>query len=201
MPTTAVYSAAAMTATICYIAEDPRDDSLAGLTSWSGQPERKSSRSSTAGASIPCKFKTSGQGAGAVNRFLRLIPAIGACVVVGACASNHPTSTAGAASRPVVPPAAPPDGTAATSARANRIVLEDKTLTNDEIKALFAQGYKPTGRDGKVYYCRQEMKTGSRFATMTCKTAEQMKQLTQDSKDLANTSQKTGGCRANAAGC
>jgi hypothetical protein len=29
MPTTAVYSAAAMTATICYIAEDPHDE-LAG---------------------------------------------------------------------------------------------------------------------------------------------------------------------------
>lgn len=93
------------------------------------------------------------------------------------------------------------DGTAATSARTNTIVLKDDTLTNDEIKALFAQGYKPMGRGGKVYYCHQEMKTGSRFSTMTCKTAEQMKQLTQDSKDLISSSQKTGGCRANAAGC
>ncbi len=80
-------------------------------------------------------------------------------------------------------------------------MLEDKDLTNDEIKALFAQGYKPMSRDGKVYYCHQEMKTGSRFATTTCKTAEQIKQLTQDSKDLVNSSQRTGGCRANAAGC
>jgi hypothetical protein len=111
-----------------------------------------------------------------------------------------------AAAKPVVPPAATaaataPDGTAATPARTNRIVLEDKTLTNDEIRALFAQGYKPMSRDGKVYYCHQEMKTGSRFATTTCKTADQMKQLAQDSKDLVNSQQKTGGCRANAAGC
>lgn len=110
------------------------------------------------------------------------------------------------ASKSAPPPAATttataPDGTAATPAKTNRVVLEDKDLTNDEIKALFAQGYKPMSRDGKVYYCRQEMKTGSRFGTTVCKTAEQMKQLTQDSKDLVNSTQRGGGCRANAGGC
>lgn len=80
-------------------------------------------------------------------------------------------------------------------------MLEDKTLTNDEIKALFAQGYKPMSREGKVYYCRQETKTGSRFGTTTCRTAEQIKQLTQDSKDIVNSTQRTGGCRSNGAGC
>ena len=139
-----------------------------------------------------------------MNRTFRLLPIVGTCVLVCACASNRPAPPA--AARPVPPPAAAPtptatDGTSATSARTNRIVLKDDTLTNDEIKALFAQGYKPMGRGGKVYYCHQEMKTGSRFSTTTCKTAEQMKQLTQDSKDLISSSQKTGGCRANAAGC
>jgi hypothetical protein len=139
-----------------------------------------------------------------VNRTFRLLPIVGTCVIVCACASNRPTPPV--AARPVPPPAAATtptatDGTAASPARTNRIVLEDDTLTNDEIKALFAQGYKPMGRGGKVYYCHQEMKTGSRFSTTTCKTAEQMKQLTQDSKDLISSSQKTGGCRANAAGC
>jgi hypothetical protein len=129
-----------------------------------------------------------------VNRFLRLVPVLGACALVFACASDHPASTIGATAKPVPPPAATPT-------RTNRIVLEDKTLTNDEIKALFAQGYKPMSRDGRVYYCHQEMKTGSRFSTTTCKTAEQMKQLTQDSKDLINSSQRTGECRSNAMGC
>lgn len=140
-----------------------------------------------------------------MNRYLRMAALLGACALVCACASNPPASTV-AAVKPVPPPAAPatataPDGTAATPTKTNRIVLEDDTLSNDEIKALFAQGYKPMSRGGKVYYCHQEMKTGSRFATTTCKTAEQMKQQTQDSKDLINSSQKTGGCRANSAGC
>jgi len=129
-----------------------------------------------------------------------------ACILTCACASDRSASPAAAAARPPASPAATttataPDGTAATPVKTDRIVLEDKTLTNDEIKALFAQGYKPIGRDGKVFYCRQEMKTGSRFSTMTCKTAEQMKQLTQDSKDMINDVQKTGGCRSLAAGC
>jgi hypothetical protein len=97
--------------------------------------------------------------------------------------------------------ATPPGGGDAAPVKTNRIVLEDKTLTNDEIKALFAQGYKPKSRDGQVYYCRQETQTGSRFATMTCRTAEQMKQIAQDSKDLINNTQKVGGCRSLAAGC
>jgi hypothetical protein len=146
-----------------------------------------------------------------VRRFLRFTPVLGACALFYACASNHPASTAAATAKPVTPPvvappaatttATAPDGTAATPAGTNRIVLEDRTLTNDEIKALFAQGYKPMSRDGKVYYCHQETKTGSRFATTTCKTAEQMKRLTQDSKDLINSTQRTGACRSNAAGC
>ena len=141
-----------------------------------------------------------------MNRFFRLLPVIGACIFVGACASDRPAAPAVAATKPAPAPAATtiataPDGTAATPAKANRIVLEDKDLTNDEIKALFAQGYKPMSRDGKVYYCRQEMKTGSRFSTLTCKTAEQMKQLTQDSKDLINSTQRTGECRSLGAGC
>jgi hypothetical protein len=103
------------------------------------------------------------------------------------CATPHPNAS---------PPASP-----ATSAKPDRIVLEDKTLTNDEVRALFAQGYKPVGRDGRVYYCRREQQTGSRFATMTCKTAEEMKQLTQDSKDMLSNQQKVGGCRSLGAGC
>lgn len=141
-----------------------------------------------------------------MSRLLRLAPVMGVCALVYACASNHPASTAGAAAKPAPPPAAttiatPPDGTVSSAAKTNRIVLEDKTLSNDEIKALLARGYKPMSRGGNVYYCHQETPTGSRFATTICKTAEQMKQITQDSKDMANASQKVGGCRANAAGC
>lgn len=141
-----------------------------------------------------------------MNRFLRLLAVMGACLVMYACASERPAGPAAAPAKAVPPPAATsiataPDSPGAAAAKPRRIVLEDKTLTNDEIKALFAQGYKPVGRDGKVYYCRREMLTGSRFSTTTCKTAEQMKQLTQDSKDLIKNTQRTGECRSMGTGC
>jgi hypothetical protein len=101
---------------------------------------------------------------------------------------------------PALATGAPPSGIT-PGAQPNRIVLEDKTLTNDEVKALFAQGYKPVGRNGEVYYCRREQQTGSRFATMTCKTADQMKQITQESKDLLSTKQKPSGCTMQGPSC
>jgi len=115
-----------------------------------------------------------------VNAFIRLPHLVFACVVTVALAADPPPAT----DKPAAA-ASPP-----------RIVLEDKTLTNDEIRQLFAQGYKPVSRDGEVYYCRREAEIGSRIATMHCKTAEQMKQITRDSKDLLGARQKTGGCGA-----
>jgi hypothetical protein len=81
------------------------------------------------------------------------------------------------------------------------IVLEDKTLTNDEVRQLLSRGYKPVGRGGEVYYCRREEKTGSRFTTMSCKTADEMKQLTREGKDMLAAKQKSGGCMTNGPGC
>ena len=112
-----------------------------------------------------------------------------------------------APTEPASPPAlAAPAAEASADAseaatKPTRIYLEDKTLTNEEIKQLFSQGYKPVGRNGQVYYCRNEAKTGSRFMSMTCKTADQMKQLARESRDMLTAKQKTGGCRANGAGC
>jgi hypothetical protein len=63
-------------------------------------------------------------------------------------------------------------------------VLEDKTLTNQEVAKLFVDGYKPSTRNGEVVYCRKETVTGSRFKEISCKTADQIKQITRDSKDL-----------------
>jgi hypothetical protein len=75
-------------------------------------------------------------------------------------------------------------------------VLEDKTLTNDEVRALLAKGYKPVGRNGEVYYCRREAVTGSRFQKMSCRTAEQMKDLERASRDMLSTEQRMGGCQS-----
>jgi hypothetical protein len=167
-----------------------------------------------------------------VNTFVRLLPVICACVVTQAFAVDPPANTpepgkpvspaAAVATAPESSPSAinPDSNAAATTAtsptqqsmstdaaaaasKPTRIVLDDKTLTNDEVKQLLAQGYKPVDRHGEVYYCRHEQRTGSRFATTSCKTADQIKQMARDSKDMLATQQAVGGCRggANATQC
>ena len=164
-----------------------------------------------------------------MNTFVRLLPVICACVVTQAFAveppanapePGKPASPAATAQQSSPSPIKPDSNTAAststsstpqststapTAAASNptRIVLDDKTLTNDEVKQLLAEGYKPVGRNGEVYYCRREQRTGSRFATTSCKTADQIKQTARDSKDMLSTQQAVGGCRggANATSC
>jgi hypothetical protein len=146
-----------------------------------------------------------------VNTFVRLLIVICASSATQAFAIDPP-------SNPVEPskPSSPPvestesrsDTSATQSVSANadkasskpkRIVLEDKTLTNEEVRQLFAQGYQPVGRGGEVLYCHREMKIGSRIGTTVCKTADQMKELTRDSKDMLIKAQTTSGCLTN--GC
>jgi hypothetical protein len=120
--------------------------------------------------------------------FVRLLPVVVACAVTQAFADDPPP-------KPVEPtkPASPP-ASATTPSTAPRIVLEDKTLTNEEVKQLLARGYKPVGRSGEVYYCRREQPVGSRINKMSCKTADQMKQIARDSKDMLADKQKAGTC-------
>jgi len=73
--------------------------------------------------------------------------------------------------------------TAALSAKPKPVVLEDRTLTQEEVKQLLAQGYQPLNRDGQIYYCRRETETGSRFAKLQCRTGEQAKQRARDGTD------------------
>ena len=139
----------------------------------------------------------------------RMMSLLGACALAGACATNHPTvatsappPSAAAATAATAPPAAaaPGDATAAAP-KVNRIYLEDKTLTNDEVKALLVQGYKPTSRNGEIYYCRREAQLGTRFEHMTCHTADQMKEITREAKDLAAEKQRPSGCTSQGASC
>ncbi len=90
-------------------------------------------------------------------------------LIVVACVAFHACSSA----RPVP---------AATSAAPQRIVLEDKTLTNEEVQQVLAQGYKPVGRNGKVYYCRREQVTGTNVPSTMCMTADTLKQLQEREK-------------------
>ena len=144
--------------------------------------------------------------------FVRLLIVICACSATQAFAidpPSNPVEPGKPSSAPVESAGSRSDTSATQSVGTNadnasfkpkRIVLEDKTLTNEEVRQLFAQGFKPVGRGGEVRYCRSEMKTGSRFPTMVCKTADQMKELARDSKDMLNRAQRVGGCQPNT-GC
>jgi hypothetical protein len=158
-----------------------------------------------------------------MNLSFRLIALSGVCVLMGACSTTHPTvaptpapaptptSTPAAAAAPAPAPgstsapasaSAPASGDATNPApKVKRLYLEDKTLTNDEVRRLFEQGYKPTSRNGEVYYCRKEAELGTRFAKMICRTADQMKQMEQQAKDLATEKQRPGGCTSQGSSC
>jgi len=108
-----------------------------------------------------------------------------------------PTEPAAAAAATPATTASPSAPAADSSAKPKPVVLEDKTLTEQEVKQLLAQGYRPLTRDGQLYYCRRETETGSRFANLQCRTGEQAKQRTQDGNDWLSKVQKPGeGCRA-----
>ena len=127
----------------------------------------------------------------------------GICILAQGCSTSYVPTYIAREKHASPAHAAPSSGGAAAAATGKpvRIVLDDKTLTNDEVRELFAQGYKPQERNGQIFYCRREMETGSRFTSMTCKTAEQLKEITQNSKDYLDAQQRPGGCRHEGPGC
>jgi hypothetical protein len=115
-----------------------------------------------------------------MNSLSRLTAFVSISLLVVACATKPapaPTTTAAAAPDPAV----------------KRVYLEDKTLTNEEVNALFSQGYKPTSRNGEVYYCRKEAQVGTRFEHVSCHTADQMKEIAREAMDMAASQQKVSG--------
>ena len=88
-----------------------------------------------------------------------------------------------------------PSATGNTAPHPGRVVLEDKSLTIDYVRQILAMGYKPVPRHDEVYYCRREVATGSRFDEVTCRTGDEVKRLTQASKDTLTRFQGNGGCR------
>ncbi|HEY0339439.1 MAG TPA: hypothetical protein VGC34_01420 [Steroidobacteraceae bacterium] len=146
-----------------------------------------------------------------MNTFVRLMPVLLACAATQVFAGDPPAPkatdpeksaapavAASADSTPTANPApatATPETTAAaTAAKPGKLVLNDKTLTNDEVNRMFAQGYRPQkGRGDDVLYCRNETPVGTRFGKKVCKTADQIKAQTQDSKDYAAQQQMPSG--------
>ena len=146
-----------------------------------------------------------------MNTFFRLMPVLFACAATQVFAGDppapkavdpdKPAASAAAVNADAVPAAVTPaqakiepEASAPTAAATpTRLVLDDKTLTNAEVSKLLAQGYRPQkGRGDDVLYCRSEQPIGTRFAKKICKTAEQIKSLTQDSKDITQQQQMPG---------
>ena len=128
-----------------------------------------------------------------MKSFVRVISIIGICLLAQACTDppaymEHPKPK-------TVASAQPPSSSGNTAPAPGRVVLEDKTLTNEEVTQIFAMGYKPVARKGQVYYCRREVTTGSRFDKMTCRSGDEVKRIMQASKDTLTKFQGTGGCR------
>jgi hypothetical protein len=129
-----------------------------------------------------------------VNKFVRLVSIVGIGLLAQACTSppaymEHPKPKNTASAQT-------PSSGGNTAPQPTRIVLEDKSLTNEEVRQIFAMGYKPVERHGEVYYCRREVTTGSRFDEMTCRTGDEVKRLTQASKDALTGLQGVGGCKS-----
>ena len=123
-----------------------------------------------------------------MEKLIRLILVTFACVAAQACA-DHPTTAAPVKPAMLATPAATsgtisPANPVSAPANMQRVVLDDKTLTQAEVNRLLSQGYKPRkGRGDDVLYCRSEPQLGSRFEKKVCLTGEQIKTATQDGKD------------------
>ena len=136
-----------------------------------------------------------------MKTFIRLMPVLVACVAAQAFASNDPPATPAPAAAPAATTTstATADTSSATSpapapATGQKLVLEDKTLTNTEVQRMLSQGYKPQkGRDNTVLYCRNEAQMGTHFEKKVCMTADQIKQATLDSADLTRKFQQNQG--------
>jgi hypothetical protein len=159
----------------------------------------------------------------AVNRLIRLVPVVFACAAAQAFAGDPPTPSpvepaktatpavtadttsptdAAAAPPKSATPAVTADTTLATSPtpeppKVQRLYLEDKTLTNAEVSRLLSQGYKPQkGRGDNILYCRREQQLGTHFEKKVCLTADQLKTMTQDSRDITDSLERNFGNRS-----
>ena len=112
-------------------------------------------------------------------------PAPAGTPVAGATASNAAATPAATPTKSESAPAAPPAGTTAQTSKT-------QDLTADE-KNLLSHGYKLETRGGQRFFCRSETLVGSRFPTKTCRTAEQMAVIRQNSKDYMNDVQRSSG--------
>jgi hypothetical protein len=101
-------------------------------------------------------------------------------------------ATSNAAATAAAPPTKSESAPAATPASTTAQTSKNQDLTDDE-KKLLSRGYKLETRGGQKFFCHSETLVGSRFPTKTCRTAEQMAAIRQNSKDYLNDVQRSSG--------
>jgi hypothetical protein len=126
-----------------------------------------------------------------MSLFIRLSVIVAAMVAFQACASHPgpavPAIPAGAAATPAANQAPAPG-------QIHTLLLEDKTLSQDEVNRLLSQGYKPQkGRGDAVLYCREEPQMGTHFEKKVCLTADQIKTATVEGREITEKLQQNGG--------
>ncbi len=91
-----------------------------------------------------------------MNTFVRMMPVLLACATAQVFAGDPPIPkaadpeksaasavAASADSAPTANPAPATETATPAAAKPDRLVLNDRTLTNEEVKQMFAQGYRP----------------------------------------------------------
>jgi hypothetical protein len=100
-------------------------------------------------------------------------PAQNAAAATTSAAPSAPAAATAAAAPTAAPTAAKTD--AATS----------NGGTEAQVKTLRSAGYKPEKHNGQTLWCRRETQLGTRFATKSCGTAEDLERQTKESQDMA----------------
>ena len=141
------------------------------------------------------------KGVAIVKVVIRLLPAALLCLASYSFANPESSSQEPTATPPQTNTSAQaadakstttsPTNPDAAKTSSNKVVLNDKTLTNAQVKDLLAQGYKPQGQGDTVVYCRREQVLGSHFESKICRSAAQILQERSDSKEFTENVQRT----------
>ncbi len=104
---------------------------------------------------------------------LALIICAGICTALAAACSSQSQNIKPAAV-PQVPAAASTLTAAGAAAATGTASAANATAGGDVDLALVKEGYRAVRRQGKILYCQTQTVTGTKFASTTCATAEQI---------------------------
>ena len=140
---------------------------------------------------------------------LLAVMAIGAVSQALATEPEQPSSTvaqsaqASSPSQPATPPsdqqagAKPPVTTPSTAIPASASSAEKTAITSGKItpellKKAHGMGYKVKYKGEDVYFCRKEIKMGSRFENEACETPEKLDLVARQTQEMVQKAQRIG---------